>query len=94
MCGQREIRATDAHAGQKIQGIGAGLTAGNVNLKFVDKVFKVSNDQAFAMAHRLAREEGLLMGISAGTVGHTAVQVARRPKNEGKLIVVVLPDTG
>jgi cysteine synthase A len=78
----------------KIQGIGAGFVPDVMNIEVVDEVFKVSNDQAFAMARRLAREEGLLVGISSGAAAHAAVQVARRRENDGKLIVVVLPDTG
>jgi cysteine synthase A len=78
----------------KIQGIGAGFVPEVMNLEVVDEVFKVSNDQAFAMARRLAKEEGLLVGISSGAAAHAAVEVARRSENKDKLIVVVLPDTG
>jgi cysteine synthase A len=78
----------------KIQGIGAGFVPEVMNMEVLDEVFKVSNDQAFDMARRLAREEGLLVGISSGAAAHAAVEVARRLENEGKLIVVILPDTG
>lgn len=78
----------------KIQGIGAGFVPDVMNLEAVDEVFTVSNDEAFAMARRLARLEGILAGISSGAATYAAVEVARRPENEGKLIVVVLPDTG
>jgi len=78
----------------KIQGIGAGFVPQVMNLKVVDEVFKVSNDEAFAMARRLAKEEGILAGISSGAAAQAAVEISRRPENEGKLIVVVLPDTG
>ena len=60
----------------------------------VDEVMQINDDDAFAMARRLAKEEGMLCGISGGAAVHVAVQVAQRPENAGKLIVVVLPDLG
>ena len=60
----------------------------------IDEIIQVTNDEAFAMARRLPREEGLLVGISSGAAVHAAVQLARQPKHTGKLIVVVLPDFG
>jgi len=75
----------------KIQGIGAGFIPGNLNLDVVDGVEKVSNDEAFAMARRLADEEGIPGGISSGTAVTAALNVASRPEMKGKRIVVILP---
>ena len=77
-----------------IQGIGAGFVPDVLRLNLVDEVIKVDDESAAETARRLAREEGILAGISSGAAVTAALQVAARPENEGKLIVVILPDTG
>jgi cysteine synthase A len=78
----------------KIQGIGAGFVPDILNREIIDEIVKVSNDDAGITARRLAREEGILAGISSGAATWGALQAAGRPENKGKLIVVILPDTG
>ena len=78
----------------KIQGIGAGFIPKILKLDLVDEVIKVKDEDAVKIARRLAQEEGLLMGISSGAATFAALQVAKRPENEGKLLVVIMPDTG
>jgi cysteine synthase A len=78
----------------KIQGIGAGFVPGNLDLDLVDRVEQVSDEEAVAMARRLAREEGILAGISCGAATVAALRLAQEPELAGKTIVVVLPDSG
>jgi len=81
-------------APHKIQGIGAGFVPGALDLSLVDDIEQVTNEDAVLYARRLAREEGILSGISCGAAVAVAVRLAQRPENEGKTIVVILPDSG
>jgi cysteine synthase A len=92
---------TQTRAGQpvkpgphKIQGTGAGFIPDNLHLDIVDEVITVSNEDAFAMARRISKEEGMLVGISTGANVHVALEVAKRPENKGKLIVTIGCSTG
>jgi cysteine synthase A len=77
-----------------IQGIGAGFVPDVLNTKIYDEIIRVKNDDAFETARHMAREEGLLVGISSGAATWAALQVARRPENAGRLIVVIIPSFG
>lgn len=86
---------SEGHAGaHKIQGIGAGFVPKTLNTSVYDEVFPVENEDAFATGRALAREEGLLVGISSGAAVFAAAELAKRPENAGKTIVALLPDTG
>ncbi len=80
--------------GHKIQGIGAGFVPEVLQRDLIDEIITVSSDDAGQMTRRLAKEEGILAGISSGAATWAALQVAKRPENRGKLLVVILPDTG
>lgn len=78
----------------KIQGIGAGFVPDVLNTKIYDEIITIENDDAFATGKILAKQEGVLVGISSGAALHAAIQLAKRPENKGKTIVALLPDTG
>ena len=83
-----------APGAHKIQGIGAGFVPEVLNTDIYDEIIKVSNEDAFAAGRTIALEEGVLVGISSGAALHAATEVAKRPENKGKTIVVLLPDSG
>jgi cysteine synthase A len=78
----------------KIQGIGAGFIPGNVDLSVIDRMEQVTNEESIEMARRLAREEGILAGISCGAAVAAAVRISKQEEFHGKTIVAVLPDSG
>jgi len=78
----------------RIQGIGAGFVPSVLNKSIVDEIYKVKNEEAFDTSRKIAKTEGLLVGISSGAAAFAATQLAKRPENKGKTIVVLLPDTG
>ena len=82
------------HGPHKLQGIGAGFVPEVLNTQVYDEVFPVTSEEAYAGGRLMGRSEGVLVGISSGAALHAAIEVAKRPENEGKTIVVLLPDTG
>ena len=88
------VLSTGVAGSHKIQGIGAGFVPKVLDTKVYDEIVTVANEDAFAMGRELARREGLLVGISSGAAAWAAVQLAARPENAGKRIVVLLPDSG
>ncbi len=77
-----------------IQGIGAGFVPNTLNTKIYDEIIAVSNEDAFSRSKLIARTEGILVGISSGAALHAGLEIASRPENKGKTIVVLLPDSG
>ena len=78
----------------KIQGIGAGFVPEVLNTSVYDEIITVADEEAFDGARLLAKQEGILVGISSGAALHAAIQLAKRPENKGKTVVVLLPDSG
>ncbi len=88
------VLSTGVAGPHKIQGIGAGFVPDVLNTKVYDEIIPVSNENAFATGKAIGKSEGVLVGISSGAATYAAIQLAKRPENEGKIIVVLLPDTG
>ena len=88
------VLSTGVAGPHKIQGIGAGFVPDVLNTKVYDEIIPVSNEDAFATGKLIGKKEGVLVGISAGAATYAAIELARRPENAGKKIVVILPDTG
>ena len=88
------VLSTGVPGAHKIQGIGAGFVPEVLNTKVYDEVIAVSNEDAFAVGKRIGQLEGVLVGISSGAAAYAAIELAKRPENKGKTIVVLLPDTG
>jgi cysteine synthase A len=88
------VLSTGVAGAHKIQGIGAGFVPDVLNTKIYDEIITVSNEDAFATGKLIGKTEGVLVGISSGAATYAAIELAKRPENEGKTIVVLLPDTG
>lgn len=88
------VLSTGVAGGHKIQGIGAGFVPDVLNTKIYDEIITVTNEDAFATGKLIGRKEGVLVGISSGAATRAAIELAKRPENAGKTIVVLLPDTG
>lgn len=88
------VLSTGVAGAHKIQGIGAGFVPDVLNTKVYDEILPVSNEDAFSTGKLIGRKEGVLVGISSGAAAFAAIEIAKRPENEGKTIVVLLPDTG
>ena len=88
------VLSTGVAGPHKIQGIGAGFVPKVLNTNIYDEIIPVTNDDAFAVGRLIGKKEGVLVGISSGAAAYVAIELAKRPENEGKTIVVLLPDTG
>ena len=88
------VLSTGVAGSHKIQGIGAGFVPDVLNTKIYDEIIPVSNEDAFEIGKMIGKSEGVLVGISSGAAAYAAIELAKRPENEGKTIVVLLPDTG
>ena len=86
--------STGVAGAHKIQGIGAGFVPDVLDTKVYDEIIPVANEDAFAAGKRIGKKEGVLVGISSGAAAHAAIELAKRPENKGKTIVVLFPDTG
>ena len=88
------VLSTGVAGAHKIQGIGAGFVPEVLDTKVYDEIIAVTNEDAFATGRQIGRQEGVLVGISSGAAAWAAIELAKRPENAGKTIVVLLPDTG